>query len=119
MNIEAYREYCLQKRGVTEGFPFDKSTLVYKVMDKMFTLTDVETFASITLKCDPEVALQLREMHAEVAPGYYMNKRHWNTVGMGGSIPDTTLYQWIDHSYRLVVGRLSKKDQEWIEQKAQ
>ena len=119
MNLEAYREYCLQKKGVTEEFPFDKNTLVYKVMGKMFTLTDVETFESINLKCDPETALQLREIHAGVGPGYHMDKRHWNTVRMDGSISDTTLYQWIDNSYWLVVGRLSKKDREWIEQKAQ
>lgn len=118
MDLESYRAYCLQKKGVTEGLPFDGNTLVYKVMGKIFTLTNMETFESINLKCDPETALQLREVHAGVVPGYHMDKKHWNTVAIDGSIPDTTLYQWIDDSYWLVVSKLSKRDQEWIRQKA-
>lgn len=110
MDIETYRNYCLRKKGVTEEFPFDKSTLVYKVMGKMFALTHVDTFESINLKCNPETALQLREMYAGVVPGYHMNKQHWNTIKIDGSIPDKMLYRWIDDSYSLVVATLPKKE---------
>jgi predicted DNA-binding protein (MmcQ/YjbR family) len=116
MDIEAYRNHCLRKKGVTEEFPFDKSTLVYKVMGKMFALTNIELFESINLKCNPETALQRREMHEGVTPGYHMNKKHWNTVRTDGSIPDKTIYQWIDDSYALVVGKLSNEDRKWLDQ---
>ena len=116
MNIESYRSYCLSKRGVTEEFPFDQSTLVYKVMGKMFALTNVDTFESINLKCDPEVATQLREAHEGVSPGYHMNKRHWNSVNTDGSIPDKVIYRWIDDSYELVVNKLSKKERDKLGQ---
>jgi predicted DNA-binding protein (MmcQ/YjbR family) len=110
MDIAAYRAYCLQKKGVSETFPFDESTLVYKVMGKMFALTNVDTFESINLKCDPEIALQLRELYEGVSPGYHMNKKHWNTIKIDGRIPDPLIYQWIDHSYNLVVDKLPKAD---------
>jgi predicted DNA-binding protein (MmcQ/YjbR family) len=108
LNIESFRSYCLSKKGVTEEFPFDENTLVYKVMGKMFALTDLEQFESINLKCDPERAMQLREEFPAVLPGYHMNKKHWNTVLMDGSIPDRTIRSWIDDSYDLVVASLSK-----------
>lgn len=116
MNIEAYRSYCLTKKGVTEEFPFDKSTLVYKVRGKMFALADVDSFQNINLKCDPAKAIQLREAYEGVNPGYHMNKRHWNTVQTDGSVPDTLICQWIDDSYKLVVGKLSSADRAWLEQ---
>ena len=109
MNIESFREYCLSKAGVTEGFPFDKDTLVFKVLGKMFALTDVEGFESINLKCDPETALQLREIYPAAQPGYHMNKTHWNTVVMDGSVSDDLIYQWIDHSYDLVLKKTPSK----------
>jgi len=109
MDIELFRNYCLSKKGVTEGFPFDKDTLVFKVLGKMFALTDVESFESISLKCDPEKAVALRELYPVVRPGYHMNKKHWNTVHLDGSIPDNLLYQWIDHSYQEVVNGLPVK----------
>ena len=115
MDIETYRNYCLCKKGVTEEFPFDNSTLVYKVVDKIFTLANIEPFESINLKCDPETALQLREMYEGVTPGYHMNKKHWNTVCIDGSIPDKTICQWIDDSYNLVVNKLPQKDRQWLE----
>ena len=111
MDIEAYRNYCLEKKGVTEELPFGEKTLVYKVSGKMFTLVDIDTFADIdtfegiNLKCKPEIAIQLREEYTGVVPGYHMNKKHWNTVRTDGSIPDKLIYQWIDDSYRLVVDR--------------
>jgi len=108
MDIEAFRTYCLSKKAVTEELPFDENTLVFKVMNKMFALTDIELFESVNLKCVPDRALELREQYEAVLPGYHMNKKHWNTVMMDGSVPDKLIMQWIDHSYDLVVQGLSK-----------
>jgi len=109
MNIETLREYCLSKKGVTEGFPFDESTLVFKVMGKMFALTDLVDEFSINLKCDPEKAIELREMYASVQPGYHMSKKHWNTIYVDGSISDKLICEWIDDSYNLIVASLPAK----------
>lgn len=109
MNIEEFRDYCLAKKLVSEEFPFDHHTLVFKVAGKMFALTDVDYFESVNLKCEPEKAVELRERYFEVAPGYHMNKKHWNTVSMQGDLPDHLIKEWIDHSYALVVQGLSKK----------
>lgn len=109
MNIEGFRYYCLNKKGVTEELPFDETTLVYKVMGKMFALTDTEEEFSINLKCDPGKAIELREQLPEIVlPGYHMNKKHWNTIIIDGRIPDKKIYQWIDDSYNLVIEKLSK-----------
>ena len=108
MNIEEIREYCISKKGATEGFPFDESTLVFKVAGKIFALTDLEDELSINLKCDPEKAIDIREKYTSVLPGYHMNKRHWNTIKIDGSIPDSLIYEWIDHSYELIISKLSK-----------
>lgn len=115
MNIEAFRNYCLQKKGVTEEFPFGVDTLVYKVYGKIFALTNLEFFGSINLKCDPEEAVLLRENYSSVIPGYHMNKNHWNTVMMDNSIPDSILYSWVDTSYDLVFKSLPKKIKENIQ----
>jgi len=112
MNIEEYSDYCLSKPGVTEGFPFDENTLVFKVMGKMFALADVEDFVSINLKCDPELSVELREEYDAVNPGYHMNKNHWNTVEVNSDAPDKKIYEWIDMSYNLVVKSLTKKQKE-------
>ncbi len=109
MNIGTFQSYCLAKKGVTEEFPFDKNTLVYKVMGKMFALTDVDEFISINLKCEPEIGAQLREQYSSVLPGYHMNKKHWITILMDGSIADKDIKRWIDCSYMLVVKSLPKK----------
>jgi predicted DNA-binding protein (MmcQ/YjbR family) len=106
LNVEQFRSYCLDKRAVTEEFPFGEDTLVFKVMGKMFALADVTVFESINLKCDPEQAVQLREQYPGVLPGYHMNKKHWNTVLMDGSLPDKLTMSWIDDSYNLVVASL-------------
>lgn len=103
MHIEQYREYCIAMDGVTEEFPFDNQTLVFKVYGKMFALTDIESFSSINVKCDPETAVELREQYSSVLPGYHMNKKHWNTVLLDGSIPDTLILKWILDSYQLVL----------------
>lgn len=111
MNIEELRDYCLSKPGATEDFPFDETTLVFKVMDKLFALTDLEGDLSVNLKCTPEKAIELREQHSCVLPGYHMNKKHWNTVLVDGTVSDQQIREWIDHSYELVVEKLSKKQQ--------
>lgn len=108
MNIEEYRTYCIFKPGVTEEFPFDNETLVFKVMGKVFALANVSEFRSINLKCDPEKAVELRDRYAAVLPGYHMNKKHWNTITFDGSIADKLLKQWIDESYNLVILTLPK-----------
>lgn len=93
---------------MTEEFPFGEDTLVFKVMGKIFALTDVELFESINLKCDPEKAVQLREEYPAVVPGYHMNKKHWNTVLMNEGLADRAIGGWIDDSYDLVVASLNK-----------
>lgn len=115
MNLENLREYCLHKKGVEECFPFDRETLVYKVMGKMFLLTGLEYQpVQFNVKCDPEKALELREKFTCVLPGYHMSKKHWNTVVRDGSVSDRQLHNWIDESYNLVVESLPKKlKQEW------
>ena len=112
MNIEEFRNFCMAKPGVTEGFPFDETVLVFKVMNKMFALTDIDLFESANLKCDPDRAEELREKYADIKPGYHMNKKHWNTVMMDGSVSDQLIYELIDHSYELVVEGLPKKVKE-------
>jgi predicted DNA-binding protein (MmcQ/YjbR family) len=113
MNIESFRAYCLKKSGVTEEFPFDENTLVFKVVGKMFALTDlVDLPFTINLKCDPEKAVELREKYDSVQPGYHMNKKHWNTVTIDNSIPELELLEMVDHSYDLVVKGLKKSDHE-------
>lgn len=109
MNIEELRAYCISKPGVTEDFPFDETTLVFKVMGKMFALTGLEGALSMNLKCDPELAIELRERYSCVLPGYHMHKKHWNTIHIDGSVSDLQLKEWIDHSYQLVVDKLPKK----------
>lgn len=109
MNIEEFREYCIAKSGVTEEFPFDENTLVFKVVGKMFALTDLVDEFSLTLKCDPERAVELREHYPAIKPGYHMNKNHWNSVSMDGSLSNKLIQELIDHSYQLVVNKLPVK----------
>jgi predicted DNA-binding protein (MmcQ/YjbR family) len=111
MNIEQIREYCLKKKGVTEEFPFDEETLVFKVMGKIFLLASLESIPlQINLKCDPEKAIELREEYEAVQPGYHMNKTHWNTIILDGTLPAKKIFEWIDDSYNLVVSGLKKSD---------
>ena len=112
MNPEFLRDYCLLKKGVTEEFPFDQETLVFKVMNKIFLLTSLESKPlRINVKCDPELAISLREKYEAAYPAYHMNKKHWNSVECIGSIPHDELLGMIDHSYELVVKGLPKKMQ--------
>ena len=116
MHIEAFREYCLTKKGVTEGFPFDRDTLVFKVMGKMFAVVPLERLpAQANLKCDPERALSLRESFPDqILPGYHMSKTHWNTLYIE-QIPEDLLRELTDHSYELIVASLPKKTQRALE----
>lgn len=110
MNVEEIREYCNAKAGVTEGFPFDEQTLVFKVMGKMFALIGLERVPLfINLKCDPEKAIQLREEYEAVRPGYHMNKAQWNSVYIDDIVSADLLKEWIDDSYELIVSKLTKK----------
>jgi predicted DNA-binding protein (MmcQ/YjbR family) len=108
LNIEELRDYCLQKPGVTESFPFGEDTLVFKVGDKIFLLTGLNEL-SFNAKCDPELAVELREQYNEVKPGYHMNKKHWNTIYTDGSLTNKQLREMVDHSYELVFASLPKK----------
>jgi len=109
MNIEEIREYCLQKPGVTEHLPFDDVTLVYKVQGKMFALLPTDHDLSITLKCDPEYAFELREQYSSVVPAFHMNKTHWNAIIIGTDIPESLIPKLIDLSYKLVYDSLPRK----------
>lgn len=112
MNVEELREYCLSKKGRTESLPFDEHTLVFKVMNKMFALIPLEKPLQIALKCDPAKAIELRERYTSIEGAYHMNKKHWNTVYIDGSIEDALIHQWIDESYNLIVSKLTKKQKE-------
>ncbi|CAM1366487.1 conserved hypothetical protein [Tenacibaculum sediminilitoris] len=116
MNIEELRNYCITKKGVTEHFPFDEVTLVFKVMGKMFALVGLDRWeqgeTKINLKCDPERALELRAEYESINPGYHMSKKHWNTVTLNNDVSDTLAFELVDHSYELVVKGLTKKLQE-------
>jgi len=115
MHIEAFREYCIAKKGVTEEFPFDEVTLVFKVMGKMYAIAPLERIPSqANLKCDPERAIALREeFDGNIIPGYHMSKVHWNTLYLE-QLPATLVIELIDHSYDLIVASLPKKVQaEW------
>ena len=110
MNIESLRDYCLSLPGTTEGFPFGEQTLVFKVKEKVFLLTQMDTVkVQFNVKCDPVKAEELREQYDCVLPGYHMNKKHWNTVKVDGSVSDNTLKSWIKDSYDLVVASLPAK----------
>lgn len=110
MHIEAFREYCIAKKGVTEEFPFDEVTLVFKVMGKMFAIAPLERIPSqVNLKCDPERAIALREeFDGNIIPGYHMSKVHWNTLYLE-QLPAALITELIDHSYDLIVASLPKK----------
>jgi len=110
MNIESLRDYCLSKPGVEETLPFGPETLVYKVAGKAFVLTSLDAAPfRFNVKCEPGLALELREQYASVQPGYHMNKKHWNTIIIDGSISNKLIKEWIDHSYELVIEGLPKK----------
>ncbi len=118
MDIQQLYEFCLSKKGVTEHFPFDEDTLVFKVGGKMFCLTSLQEWEkgtpSLNLKCDPEKAGELRAAYEAIKPGYHMSKIHWNTVAVHSDVPDRMMRELIDHSYDLVFSSLTKKIQNEI-----
>src|SRR5215813_7410125 len=109
MDLAEFREYCLSKPDATEGTPFGPDVLVFKVSGKMFALAALdEVPTTVNLKCDPDLALDLRDRYEQVTPGYHMNKKHWNTVEIESNFPNAELRRMIDHSYELVIKRLPK-----------
>lgn len=110
MNIEQLREYCISCKGVTETFPFDEDTLVFKVSGKAFALISLSEANSVNLKCDPERALLLRAEYQAIVPGYHMNKKHWNTVVFNQDAADSLILELVEHSYNLVVASLTRFD---------
>ena len=117
LDIESFRDYCLRKKGVTESFPFDETTLVFKVGGKMFALASLDTPEfRVNLKCDPDRALELREEYPDnILPGYHMSKTHWNTVIPAGKIGLDLFKELTDHSYELIVNSLTKKIREELD----
>jgi predicted DNA-binding protein (MmcQ/YjbR family) len=110
MNHDELRQLCLAWPGVDEGFPFGPEVLVFRVGGKLFLLTNLDSRPlSMNLKCDPERALELRATWNAVQPGWHMNKRHWNTVTVDGSVPRAELMEWVRHSYDLVFASLPAK----------
>jgi predicted DNA-binding protein (MmcQ/YjbR family) len=115
MNLETYYKYCLSKKGVTEHFPFDEDTLVFKVGGKIFALSSLKQWEkgvpSVNLKCNPDRAQELRAEYEDIQPGFHMNKKHWNTVTINNNITDLFLKELINHSYELIFESLTKKNQ--------
>ena len=115
MNLETFYEYCLSKNGVTEHFPFDEETLVFKVGGKMFALSSLNQWEkgipSVNLKCNPDYAQELRAQYDDIKPGWHMSKIHWNTIEINRDVPDSLIKELIDHSYDLVFKSLTKKSQ--------
>jgi len=110
MNIEEFRDYCLSKKYVTECFPFDEHTLVFKVANKMFALSGLEHQpATVNLKCNPEKSIELREEYSDIIEGFHMSKKHWNTIIIEGGLSNDFIKELINHSYDLVVKGLTKK----------
>ena len=116
MDLAQFREYCLSKPRATEGTPFGPDVLVFKVRGKMFALAALEEVpTTVNLKCEPDLALDLRDRYEQVQPGYHMNKKHWNTVEIESGIPDSEVREMIDHSYELVTESLSKAERKKLE----
>ena len=118
VNAETILEFVSKLPGVTQGFPFDNKTLVFKVgnkaKEKIFALLDIEDFKSVNLKCNPERSVKLRSEFEGVIPGWHMNKKHWNTVSFDGSVPDKLILELVDHSYDLIFNSLPKQKRESI-----
>lgn len=118
MNIEHLYEFCLAKKGVTEHFPFDEDLLVFKVGGKIFALTSLKDWENavpfVNLKCNPNLALELREKFEGIIPGYHSNKKHWNTIKINTDVPDKKIRHLINHSYELVFSKLTVKSKNEI-----
>lgn len=114
MTVDALQAYCAKKPGVSWDTPFGPDVMVFRVAGKIFALAPLDIFSTINLKCDPERAIDLRERYEGITPGYHMNKQHWNTVDVTGSVPAKLLWELVDHSYELVRASLPKKVREQL-----
>ncbi|MEA2040948.1 MAG: MmcQ/YjbR family DNA-binding protein [Bacteroidota bacterium] len=114
-NIEQFRNYCLNKKGTEETFPFDESTLVMKLRGKMYALTDIDDQFSITLKIDPEYSIELKEKYEAISDAYHMNKKHWINYTPDNSLSEKEIYKLIDDSYNLIKNKLTKKAQKELD----
>ena len=112
MNIETVREYCLSLPQVTEDFPFDESTLAFRIERKIFAMIDLENTEWFVLKCEPEYAIDLRDKYTEISGAWHMNKKYWNQLNLFGRLPDNLVQSLIRHSYNEVVKKISKKIKE-------
>ena len=112
MNVESVRDYCLSLPAASEYFPFDETTLAFRVVDKIFAMIDLEDTQWFVLKCDPDYALELRDRHPEITGAWHMNKKHWNQLDLEGLLPDNLIQSLIRHSYDLVVKKLPRKTRE-------
>lgn len=109
MNVEEIRNHCMSLKGTTESFPFDETSLVFKVMGKMYALLDLESANYISLKCEPTYAIELREKHNSITGAYHFNKKYWNGITLDGDVNDTLLSTLINHSYNEVIKKFTKK----------
>lgn len=110
MNCEDIRDFCLALKNTTECFPFDESSLVFKVENKMYLLMDLESVEpKIAVKCDPDKAIELRQHYNAVVPAYHFNKKYWNNIFLNSDMPEKEIYEWIMHAYREVIAKLPKK----------
>lgn len=109
MNIEELRDYCISKKAVTEEFPFDDVTLVFKVMGKMFVCVDLDNPELVTMKCEPEYAMDLREHYDGIDGAFHFNKKYWNQVSMKSDVDDSLVRHLIDHSYDEVIKKFTRK----------
>ena len=115
MNIDDIKNYCMKKKGTYIDFPFDEKTMVFKVGSKMYALINItETELRINLKCNPDLALDLRSEYEAVIPGYHMNKKHWNTVYLNKDVSEEKLFEMVNHSYDLIFKSLKKVEKEKI-----
>jgi predicted DNA-binding protein (MmcQ/YjbR family) len=120
MDLATFREFCLSKVGATESMPFGEGVLVFKVAGKIFALAALDEIpATVNLKCDPDLALELRDRYEQVRPGYHMNKKHWNTVEIDRGVPEAELRKMIEHSYDLVVRALSNAQRDQLTRQKQ
>jgi predicted DNA-binding protein (MmcQ/YjbR family) len=110
LTLEEFRDYCQRKKGSIEGLPYGETTVVYKISGKIFAMADAVSFKNVTLKCNPDKAVELRNQYPAVIPGYRLSKKHWNTIRMDGSVPDKVIYSLIDHSYAMTYSGLNRAE---------
>lgn len=115
MNIELVREYCLKKKACNESFPFDETTLVFKVVDRIFAVTSLDYPNQICLKCDPDYAIELRDSYTGIIGAPHFNKKHWNQVSFGTDVPDSLILRLIDHSYEAVIKKFTRKQKTYYD----